>query len=71
MLQGPLAPTLYQMKVARALLRFSCASAPATLSSAITTPTSGEVIEFAEYLDFEPTGGDVARTREMLEGEAA
>jgi hypothetical protein len=41
MLKGPLAPNLYQMKVARALLRFSCASAPATLGSAVTTPTSG------------------------------
>ena len=30
-----------------------------------------EVIEFAEYLDFEPTGGAVPRAREMLEGEAA
>ena len=29
-----------------------------------------EVIEFAEYLDFEPTRGDVARAREILEGEA-
>jgi hypothetical protein len=28
-----------------------------------------EVIEFAEYLDLEPTGGDVAQ--ETLEGEAA
>jgi hypothetical protein len=72
MLKGPLAPNLYQMRVACALLRVSCADAPATLGSAITTPHErAEVTEFAEYLDFEPTAGDVGGAREMLEGEVA
>ena len=46
-----------------------CAGAPRFIN---TTPHErAEVIEFAEYLDFEPTARDVGGTREMLEGEAA
>jgi hypothetical protein len=54
MLKGPLAPNLWEMQVAWALLRI-CAGNP----------------RFVKYLDFEPTGEDVARAQKMLEGEAA
>ena len=67
---GPLAPNLWEMKVARALLRI-CAGDPRLVGYA--PDDQAEVIGIAEYLDFEATGEDVARARGMLGemGEAA
>ena len=68
MLKGPLAPILWEMKVACALLRI-CAGDPRFVG--YLPHEQAAVIEFCKYVDFEPTGEDVARAREMLEGEAA
>ena len=68
MLKEPLAPNLWEMKVVWALLRI-CAGDPRFVH--YLPHEQAKVIEFAEYLDFETTGEDVTRAREMLEGEAA
>ena len=59
----PLTPHLWEMKVAWALLRI-CAGDPRFVG--YHPHEQAEVIEFCKYLDFEPTGEDVARAREML-----
>jgi hypothetical protein len=67
MLRPPLAPNLYEMSVAWALLRI-CANEP--LFVRYSEEGQAEVIRFFRYLDHEPTGADVRRARELL-GEAA
>jgi hypothetical protein len=59
----PLALHLWEMRVAWALLRV-CAGDPRFVVYA--PDAQAEVIGIAEYLDFETTGGDVARARRML-----
>jgi hypothetical protein len=67
MLKGPLAPNLYEMQIAWALLRI-CVGDPRFVR--YLPDEQAEVISFFRYVDFEPTGEDVARAREIL-GEAA
>lgn len=67
MLSEPLAPNLYEMRVAGALLRI-CANEPKFVR--YLPHEQAEVISFFRYLDLEPTGEDVQRARGML-GEAA
>lgn len=68
MLREPPVPNLWEMKVAWALLRI-CAGDPRFVH--YLPHEQAKVIEFCRYLDFEPTGEDVRRAQEMLEGEAA
>jgi hypothetical protein len=58
-----LAPNLWEMKVAWALLRI-CAGDSRFVG--YYPHEQAEVIEFCKYLDFEPTGEDVARARGIL-----
>jgi hypothetical protein len=64
----PLAPNLYEMKSAWALLRI-CANEPKFVR--YLPHEQAEVISFFKYLDHEPTGEDVRRAQALLEGEAA
>ena len=68
MLREPPVPNLWEMKVAWALLRI-CAGDPRFVR--YRPHEQAQVVEFCRYLDFSPTGEDVAPAREMLEGEAA
>lgn len=68
MLSEPLAPNLYEMKTAWALLRI-CTNDPRFVR--YLPHEQAEVISFFRYLDLEPTGEDVQRARELLEGAAA
>jgi hypothetical protein len=67
-LEAALAPTLYEMRVAWALLRV-CAND--SRFARYSEAGQAEVIRFFEYVDPEPTGSDVLRARRLLEGEAA
>ena len=67
MLSEPLAPNLYEMKTAWALLRI-CANEPKFVR--YLPHEQAEAISFFRYLDLEPTGEDVQKARELL-GEAA
>jgi hypothetical protein len=68
MLSEPLAPSLYEMKVAWALLRV-CANEPRFVR--YLPHEQADVISGFEYLDHEPTGEEVQRAQQLLEGEAA
>jgi len=65
MLEPPLAPNLYAMKVAWALLRL-CVGDRCFID--YLPHEQAEVICFFRYVDPEPTGEDVQRARELLEG---
>ena len=67
MLSEPLAPNLYEIRVAWALLRI-CFNEPRFVR--YLPHEQAEVISFFKYLDLEPTGEDVQRARELLEGAA-
>jgi hypothetical protein len=68
MLKGPLVPNLYEMRVAWALLCI-CANDPRLVRG--RPHEQAEVILLFRCLDLEPTGEDVQRARDLLEGEAA
>jgi hypothetical protein len=68
MLSEALAPNLYEMKVAWALLRI-CANEPKFVR--YLPHEQAEVLSFFDYLAHEPTGEDVQRAQILLEGEAA
>ena len=68
MLSEPLAPSLYEMKVAWTLLRV-CANKPRFVR--YLSREQADVISCFKYLDHEPTGEDVQRAQQLLEGEAA
>lgn len=68
MFEPPLTPNLYEMRVAWALLRL-CAGDPRFVW--YFPHEQAEVISFFRYVDPEPTGEDVQRARQLLEGEAA
>ena len=65
MLEPPLAPNLYEMKVAWGLLRI-CANE--TTFIRYLPHEQAEVISFFRYVDPEPDGQDVERARGLLEG---
>lgn len=67
MLSEPLAPNLYEMRVAWAVLRI-CANDSRFVR--YLPHEQAEVISFFRYLDLEPTGEDVQKAKELL-GEAA
>ena len=68
MLSEPLAPNLYEMRVAWAVLRI-CANDPRFVR--YLSHEQADVITFFDYLDHGPTGEDVRRAQKLLEGEAA
>lgn len=68
MFDPPLVPNLYEMRVAWALLRL-CAGDNRFVT--YRPHEQAEVIQFFRYVDSEPTGEDVQRARQLLEGEAA
>lgn len=68
MLSEALAPNLYEMRVAWAVLRI-CANDPRFVR--YLPHEKADVITFFDYLDHEPTGEDVQRAQKLLEGEAA
>ena len=65
MLEMPLTPNLYEMKVAWGLLRI-CANEPRFVRA--LPHEQAEVISFFRYVDPEPDGPDVERARSLLEG---
>jgi hypothetical protein len=68
MLSEPLVPNLYEINTAWALLRI-CANEPRFVR--YLPHEQAEVISFFDYLDHDPTGEDVQRVHNLLEGEAA
>jgi hypothetical protein len=68
MLEPPLVPNLYEMRVAWALLRL-CAGDYRFME--YYPDEQAEGISFFRYVDPEPSGEDVQKARALLEGEAA
>jgi hypothetical protein len=65
MLRDPLAPNLYEMKVAWALIRLYVGD---VRFLHYLPHEQAEVISFFEYVDPEPDWQDVERARTLLEG---
>jgi hypothetical protein len=65
MLKPPLAPNLYEMRVAWGLIRLT---ANESKFVAYLPHEQAEVISFFRYVDPEPDGQDVERARSLLEG---
>jgi hypothetical protein len=65
MFKEPLIPNLYEMKVGWTLIRL-CVGDIRFVQYLLHE--QAEVISFFRYVDPEPTGEDVQRARELLEG---